>query len=264
MNPTITTALNYLNAGAYQKFFTKLKQVLPTDMVHEYNALMAQYAGVALAPNAHGLLQDFAQRIDARLKEGKEVGNKGVLRVLMFTANPQNTTQLELTKEIVAVQNELQENENIRLRTLHHTTFANFMRIVRKTAPHILHFSGHGTAKGIVFEQENSTQSDLVTSNDLENVFAHFKSACLRFDAVVLNACYTETQSDIILRYVPFVICTTDAIKDDHAIAFSKEFYACLCENPHEIKTAFEAGRVMAVHEGADFQDFILRENNNL
>jgi hypothetical protein len=62
---------------------------------------------------------------------------------------------------------------------------------------------------------------------------------------IVFNACYMETFAEKSLAEVPCVIGTKDAIPDETARAFSKNFYFALA-NGYSVKEAFDSSISMA------------------
>jgi hypothetical protein len=99
----------------------------------------------------------------------------------------------------------------------------------------------------------------------LQALFEYFcKTEELQFKVVILNACYSQEQADAISKYVKYVIGTTKAIADTHAIEFSKGFYLKLAQDSENIKRAFGAAKTLAIGKGANPNDFVLIENPNL
>jgi hypothetical protein len=140
--------------------------------------------------------------------------------------------------------------------------------------PNIIHFSGHGKETdeslkrygidtgGLLLHDKNAPiNGEVLTSNTLDAFFRWLKGESYPIECVVLNCCYSEEQAKVIAQYVPFVIGTTIAIKDEQAIEFSKHFYLHLAKYPDKIESAFGLGRVMAINKGASKEDFIIFVN---
>ncbi|MGK7898533.1 MAG: CHAT domain-containing protein [Xenococcus sp. (in: cyanobacteria)] len=67
--------------------------------------------------------------------------------------------------------------------------------------PYIVHFCGHGTGEnGLVFVNENG-EEQLVSNQALTNIFRILGKD---IECVLLNACHTETQVDLIVEHIPF------------------------------------------------------------
>jgi hypothetical protein len=84
-----------------------------------------------------------------------------------------------------------------------------------------------------------------------------FLTKSLPLQAVILNACHSIEQAEAISHHIPYVVGTTVAIADQHAIAFSIGFYMQLSMQK-DIALAYEAGKTRAILEGAQSDNFEL------
>ena len=179
--------------------------------------------------------------------------------ILFLASNPSRTALLQLEIEFVKISHNLQNSPHaFDLKSEWAVTPIKFQQAIMSYQPRILHFSGHGTRNqqpqteeaeratgflqepikgGILLEDEagNSKTVSQKALNDLfEIVSRHFS-----LDAVILNACYSQEQALVIIKYVPFVIGMRDTVEDQTAIAFSSGFYANLARE-NDIELAFE------------------------
>ncbi len=77
--------------------------------------------------------------------------------------------------------------------------------------PQIVHFSGHGDGKnGIVLEDDLSV-THMVSTEALAELFALCKG---HVECVLLNACYSEEQANVIVKHIPYVIGMDQSISD--------------------------------------------------
>lgn len=146
--------------------------------------------------------------------------------VLFMTSNPKDTQVLNLNKEFNEVQ-DAQEKAKVpmRLRVRLDVGRKELLEILLMDRPSILHFSGHGTSgEGLIF-QNPSGYSELVAPEALANLLGEFAGT---IQCVVLNACYSEAQAQMLARHIPNVIGTDNAIGDEKAVEFSRAFYMCL------------------------------------
>jgi hypothetical protein len=94
--------------------------------------------------------------------------------ILFLAANPKKTAQLDLEKEVEAVQQELarlQRHEPFIFKTQWATTLEGVRHALLDHEPQIIHFSGHGAGQaGIVLENENG-ESQLVDGDTLAHFF---------------------------------------------------------------------------------------------
>jgi len=103
--------------------------------------------------------------------------------------------------------------------------------------PDIVHFSGHGSARAICFEDANG-ESEPIGTPELTELFCILKR---KIRVVVLNACYSEPQAVAIADHIDCTIGMNDEIGDVAAIAFAAAFYRALGYG-ESIQTAFQLG----------------------
>jgi hypothetical protein len=163
--------------------------------------------------------------------------------ILFLAANPKETSQLNLKKEVEAVQQELarlQRHEQFIFKPQWATTREALRHALLDHQPHIVHFSGHDpdpTQAGIALENEKG-ESQLVSGDTLAHFFEPFAA---RIECVILNACFNALQASHIVKYVDFVIAMNQPIKDKAAIRFAIGFYDALAAEK-SIPTAFKSG----------------------
>ena len=190
----------------------------------------------------------------------------GKLQILMLTANPAGTTKVNLDKEYTSIGEKLQSKpDQFNLTVKKAVSKSEFMQFIDTSKPDILHFSGHGESGkygGIIVQNDDKNGEDMITPKGLDALFEYFKEEGINLKAVVLNACYSEEQAQVIAKYVPYVIGTTVEIGDTLAIAFSVGFYYKLAEEKGlDFEKAFRSGRTRAVLDGADKSNFTLYKN---
>lgn len=191
------------------------------------------------------------------------------LKILMLTANPAETTKLNLAKEHSKITSKLQNvQSNFLLIKYDAVDRTEFKERTESTQPDILHFSGHGEKGGeyggIILHNEDRNGYEMLSDTKLDALFEYFKDE-FSMQAVVLNACFSQEQAAAIARHVPYVIGTTTQVIDDHAIAFSIGFYFKLVSTQGlDFEKAFKSGRIEAINAGAAKQDFILYKNGLL
>ena len=80
----------------------------------------------------------------------------------------------------------------------------------------------------------------MIASNEaLADFFKLFTKCGL--ECVLLNACYSEVQADVISTHVNYVVGMREAILDEAAIAFSTAFYEAIVSG-YDIQFAHELG----------------------
>jgi len=187
------------------------------------------------------------------------------LKILMLTANPAGTTEINLNKEHARIAKELENApDRFLLRVKRSVNKTEFQQFTQLEKPYILHFSGHnegGEDGGIVVQDDEKRGEAKIRPEALGVLFKFFtKSVKIPIELVVLNACSTEEQAQAIANHVPYVIGTTVSIEDEAAIAFSVGFYFQLAIS-NDIELSYESGRTQSVLEGAQEKYFVIYKN---
>jgi hypothetical protein len=109
---------------------------------------------------------------------------------------------------------------------------------VLRHEPEIIHFCEHGSGEeGLIFKVDGGGEQR-VEASGLANLFILFPFV----KCVLLNACYSEVQANVIAKCTDYVVGMSHTIQDNAAIAFSKGFYTAL---GHDclIEMSFEFGK---------------------
>ena len=170
--------------------------------------------------------------------------SKNMSYILFLAANPNETEQLQLAKEVNKIDNVIQKakyRDQFELKQRHAVNITELQELLLRFEPSIVHFSGHGSQKSsIILEQENGSSVE-VPPKALTNLFRIVNSNKKNIQCVLLNACYSEKQAEAIAEYIPCVIGMSTAISDEAAIKFATSFYRALA-NGLSVKSAFELG----------------------
>ena len=103
--------------------------------------------------------------------------------------------------------------------------------------PNIVHFCGHGTEQGLVFE-DSAGGEQVVQTRAIVNLFRLFAAG---MDCALLNACYSEEQAKLIVEHIDYVIGMQQEILDDAAYFFAVGFYRGLGYG-ESIECSYELG----------------------
>lgn len=90
----------------------------------------------------------------------------------------------------------------------------------------ILHLYGHGRVEGIYLEGLGR-QPNAIDIEALRGVLS-LEGVASRLQVVVLNACVSDQQAQLLAEGVPFVVGTHRPVTDTAAIGFSTGFYTRL------------------------------------
>jgi len=146
-------------------------------------------------------------------------------RVLLVCANPRGTDPLRTAEEDRTLRESIQLSTNrdmIQVDTLNAATIDDLRRALLNNKYDVVHFSGHGTNTGLVFEDTNgklmvpssSALSELLERRDVKTA--------------VLNACYSLSVGRIASIGLDYTVASTGPISDPAAIEFTRGFYDAL------------------------------------
>ena len=180
--------------------------------------------------------------------------------VLIVFANPRGTSPLRLGTEDRAIRESIKLSryrDNILLKTCHASTIHDLRRALLEDEFQIVHISGHGTEGGLVLEDELGGQY-VVPQQALADLLKAYSPP---LKCVILNACFSLSQGQLMSLGVPFTIAMEGTINDDAAIEFSRGFYDAIGAK-RDIDFAYEEGcrSVKLAAPGKTFVSQILTE----
>jgi hypothetical protein len=161
--------------------------------------------------------------------------------VLIVSASPLDQDRLRLSAEFRDIRHALQRSRNREdwvIESNEAVTVDDLRRALLDFRPTIVHFSGHGGGlDGLCFENtEGRTNS--ADAESLAKLFHHFKDD---LKCVVLNACYSKVQGDVIRQEIDYVVGMSSAVEDKSAVKFAVAFYDAVFAGT-DFRTAFDLG----------------------
>jgi hypothetical protein len=161
--------------------------------------------------------------------------------VLILAASPDDQDRLGLNREVKKIKQALERSRNReqwRIESNEAATVEDLRRALLDHRPTVVHFSGHGGGdKGLCFEDDQGG-THLTHAVPLAKQFHHFKD---QLRCVVLNACYSKVQADVIRQQVDYVVGMQDGIGDEAATKFAVAFYDCIFAGT-DFRIAFDLG----------------------
>ncbi|NEO33169.1 MAG: TIR domain-containing protein [Symploca sp. SIO3C6] len=146
-------------------------------------------------------------------------------KILILSANPRGTSQLRLDEERREIKEGLKRSkkfDHYEIETIEAVRPRDIRRAILDYEPNIVHFSGHGAGEdGLIFEEETG-QINLIDGEALAELFELFSD---QVECVVLNACYSVVQAEVIAQHINYVIGMSKAIEDRAAIEFVVGLY---------------------------------------
>lgn len=170
----------------------------------------------------------------------ESVSGGKTLTLLFMTANPTATARLRLDEEQREVDDALLKSryrDRFKLESRHALRVSDLQEALLRYQPGIVHFSGHGAPKGLIFEDDEGNAKPL-SPEAAADLFRLLKP---QVQIVVLNACFSAIQAEQIAQHVPCVIGMTDEVGDKAAIQFAAAFYRALGYGMN-VQVAFDLG----------------------
>jgi CHAT domain-containing protein len=197
-----------------------------------FNLQGAQFAGGLVnadTVNAEQIGGDIANYSQQQQKQAQaEINNSAVKTILILASNPKNTSPLRLDEEIREIDAGLQrakKRELFDLKQRWAVRVQDVFQALLDFKPQIVHFSGHGSGDDGLALEDEAGKLKLVDTEALAKLFELFSTT---IECVVLNACYSEVQAQVIAKHIPYVIGMNQAIGDKAAVKFATGFYNAL------------------------------------
>lgn len=186
-------------------------------------------------------------------------------RILFLAANPQGTTPLALDKEIREIEAKIRASEHrdsLELVSKWAVRPDDLLQALLEVRPQVVHFSGHGSTDQIALVG-NDDKPKPVGKDALAYLFGTLKD---NIRLVVLNACYSRHQAELITRHIDCVVGMNKPIGDAAAIVFAASFYRAIGFG-RSLREAFEIGKSALMLEGIPEHgtpEILAREQVNL
>ena len=176
-------------------------------------------------------------------------------KILFLASNPMEATHLHIDRELRQIEEGLRlspaSGPGLQLRARWAVRTRDLRRALMEEEPDIVHFSGHGSPKGIILEAEDGTPKT-VSTKALGSLLSLF---CNKVQCVVLNACYTEAQAEVLLKAgISYVTGMRSSIPDRAALAFSVAFYDALASG-RDYAFAYQYARTALELDGFSCSD---------
>lgn len=152
------------------------------------------------------------------------------LRVLYLTASPPGHDALRVDVEVNSVLRAVRGSKHRDLIDILHRPAAAPQDLVdglNDHRPHVVHFSGHGGAPGLFFDNA-SVSSPSVQLVGYRQLAKLLRATECTPTCVLLNACDTTVGALELLEAVPIVIAMNAPVEDPSASVFATQFYAAV------------------------------------
>ncbi len=163
--------------------------------------------------------------------------------ILFLSANPKNTSQLRLGEELRKIKDSLAAStyrHKFSLSSESAVRVPTITKALQSQRPEIVHFAGHGIGEeGLIVENDLGDIVKFPTAG-LDRLFKRFAE---HLQCVVMNACYSKEQAEVISKHGIYVVGMNKAIGDKAALDFSVGFYQSLGEG-NDYEFAFDMAMV--------------------
>ena len=218
--------------------------------------------------------------------------NNGLKTILFMGANPPGVRAVQLETEHSRISTKLNDangRPRFNMPTAMFLSADQIPELFVQYTPYLVHFSGHGKNPdsgehgeegagmsraigriptdyaqrgGIVTFSDDRRDLQIIDDEVIEFLFATtVNDLGIKIEVVVFNSCYSESQAKVIGKYVPYVVGTANAIKDETAIAFASGFYFGLAVGL-TVEKAYATGRMQAVIKDIKAKDLIVLYKN--
>lgn len=170
------------------------------------------------------------------------------IRVLFFAADPLKDNRLRLDREVRNIAERLRMSEyrdSVELESRWAVRPGDLLQALNESTPRVVHFSGHGSADELLFEDEAGNPKPI--SKEAMTRFIEVGSDHVR--VVVFNACYTRNQAEEAARHVDVAIGMNAPISDETAAKFAEQFYSAIGFGA-SVKRAFDQALARVGLEG--------------
>lgn len=215
-------------------------------------AQLAFLAGRAINTNVYRSVWFPHWRGD-RYAVGPRIPWLDTIRVRMLLASPSDLDPLDLTREELVAMTALDRplaRDRVDIVVDQQATYHDLFEVLLHDRPHILQFGGHANPNAIAMTKDGLGTRDAVPIENLVQALRVTINPHDRPRVVILNACRTAAPAKALTEVVDFAIGTSDVIKDNRAIAFTRRFYDALASG-HTLFDAFEQARIYVAHAGA-------------
>lgn len=151
------------------------------------------------------------------------------IKVLFLAADPFRPGEpLRLDAEVRAIDDAIRRGsarDCVELVSQFATRRGDLQDALMRHDPQVVHFSGHGSARGVIFLGDEHGRAQPVGKEALGRLLGIRKDAVR---VVVLNGCETLPTAEVLSEVVDYAIGMNGRIHDDSAARFAAAFYGAL------------------------------------
>lgn len=167
---------------------------------------------------------------------------KPKLKVLFLAASPTDASRTSFAEELRKIRAKVRAAKHRdAVELLPHLAVqpGDLQMILLQEAPHVVHFSGHGSPEGELGMQAADGTTARVSTAALAGLLRILKD---NIKVVVLNACYSEVQAQEAVKHLDFVVAMSSGVSEEGAVELAGAFYQGLAYG-RSVAQAFELAR---------------------
>jgi ribosomal protein S25 len=171
------------------------------------------------------------------------------LKVLVLAANPLDQDQLRLDEEVRAITEKIRMSkyrDRVELISAWAVRTTDLFQALNEHEPHVVHFSGHGSANDEIVFQDELGNSKFVSKAALTELIAATGG---HIRLIVFNTCFSRNQAEAVVQHVEAAIGVGTSIGDDAARFFAAAFYGAVGFGL-SVELAFKQGLAQLAVEG--------------
>jgi hypothetical protein len=175
----------------------------------------------------------------------------GRTRIALLVTNPDRNASLQTAIEARDIETAIKVGgrpDKVDLKMFLAPTFDTLVDALNGYRPDVLHFSGHGGGRELLFDNEKAG-TDGGTALDFDMVARLIGMTSYKPKLLVLAACDTADGAARFLDAVPAVIAMTNSIDDEAACEFSARFYQSLTAGA-SIRNSLGQAKAKLEHKG--------------
>lgn len=190
----------------------------------------------------HARIDQTEERLTAQIEALRDPKQEN-LRILYATATPEG--DLRVSQEIRRVKNAVAAALHRDLVDIEHApdvTAEDLLNHLTSFQPHVIHFSGHANEDVLVFDN-GTVEGGKGRAIPIELFMRAVSAPDQKPSLVVLNACKSATNLDVLLAAVPIAIGMSESVGDADAITFATRFYRSIADG-QSVESALATARV--------------------
>lgn len=164
------------------------------------------------------------------------------IRILVVSSNPWSTGRILVAEEAREISDRIQEGpfrDKFELHDRGAVRQIDLQKLLLQYEPHIVHFSGHGSKSQRILLNGPYSRAQALDQQGLTDVLALYNR---HVRLVLLNACFTKAQAQLISDVVDYSIGAARPIGDKVSVAFAGAFYRALAFGK-SIRDAFRSAK---------------------